>query len=154
MPEIFVELDVETQHNDDADLNPNNEPYRYQGSSSSWLNGVRAFTKDWSRGHATYRRCVEVSFEPIPGATVFIVIVKYTTGGTFEHGEDFKIVAAFDKADKAIELRELIETDYREYKEKYNHLEFDGVEYYTGTWKGYFEHLLDVRIETEWLRLS
>ncbi len=154
MPEIFVELDVETQHNDDAEPNPNNEPYMYQGSSNSWLNGTRAFTKDWSRGYATYRNRVEVDFEPIPGTTVFIVIVKYTTGGTFEHGEDFKVVAAFDEPDKAIGLQELIETDYNDHPREYGNIKFDGTEYYAGTWKGYFEHLIDVRIETELLRLS
>lgn len=152
MNEIYVELCVNVYHNDDAEDNPNNEPYTYQGSSSSSLESIRAFAGGYSKDSFSYSERVPVNFEPVPGHAVFIVTVPYSTGDTFQNSERIQAVAAFDDSNKAFDLLSLINKDNEENPRSFESISYDGLTIYLGDWKGYFEHLQNVDIQTVMLQ--
>lgn len=93
---------------------------------------------------------IEVDFKPEVGQVVFPVIVSHGTGDTFGHSSgNAKCVAVVDTPEKAHKIREAIEEDYRNNSGGYGHIDVDGLEIYTYDWKGYFECLEWVRVETE-----
>lgn len=142
---VFVDLSVNQQYNNDGDEGGGR--WSYQGSYSAWLESVTASVAR-KNGYFTYAETFEVPFQPIPGTAVFVVTAKYQTGGTFGHEERYIPVAVFNDPNKAFALSRLIESNNREFPNSYEQIEFEGYSIYSGTWKGYFEHLIDVDVHT------
>lgn len=94
-----------------------------------------------------------------PGDIVFMVWVQYSTGNSFgrSDGEYHEVVGWYQNAEDAYKCRDAIDGDARkpyEYGQDGNKVgvpTFDGKgtrPLYTGSWKGYFESLDHVSIET------
>lgn len=96
---------------------------------------------------------IDVDFDVSPGDVVFVVVVVYTTGGTFgQTSGNTQVVAVFNDADKAVRLEEVIREDNKKNRSSFKNIEFEGMSIYPGSWKGYFESLDDVKVETEVVR--
>lgn len=82
----------------------------------------------------------------------YAVIVRYSTGDTFGFEDGcFELVDVVHNFEQAQTLERAIlsndkDTDSKNWHEK-THFKVDDKEYYSGTWKGYFENLSDVMIE-------
>jgi hypothetical protein len=113
--------------------------------------GCKVYVADFSKDSASYRQSTEVDFEVSPGMIVFPVFVIYGTGDSFGHSSgNVQLVDVFDDAEKARGLKEAIrKATYENYKYSF---EYEGKEYYAGSWTGYFETLEDVVVETEVVR--
>lgn len=116
------------------------EEYSYEGMS--------VYASEQGGQLGVYTNSADVNFEPQVGQVVFPVIVQYGTGNTFGHSSgNIEVVAILDNAEKATELRDIIES------EKYtSSFEFEGQTIYTYNWTGYFESLERVFVETELVR--
>lgn len=147
---IYVELDVDYRDNDDAD--DGDGPYLYQGSSTSSLRSVRASLGDFSQQNATYRHATPHNFDAVAGQAVFVVTAHYDTGDTFQNSQEIHPLAVFNDPDKAVAFREFALEDNRLNPSKFGELEFEGVTFYPG-WKGDFEHLNSININTVMLGL-
>lgn len=94
-----------------------------------------------------------------PGDTVFVVVVVYSTGGTFGRDEGLaSVVNVYKDPAQAKKVAQAIESNSestpsnnysppREYT-----ISVDGEEIYCGSWVGYFESLERVVVETEVVR--
>lgn len=86
------------------------------------------------------------------GDIAFVVVALYSTGGTFGRTEgNPSVLAVFKTAEEAIALKEFVADDYEKYKNRQSPdwtLNFEGTEVYA-EWKGYFESLDAVYVETE-----
>lgn len=93
------------------------------------------------------------------GKTLELVYVLYSTGDSFHHEENrISLVGLYETYQDAKFVMDFIESDYREFmkKDNYDHkpsklvLPVSGKteDIYTGTWKGYFERLTEVNIES------
>lgn len=142
---IYVELDIDYYHNDDAEQGDG--PYLHQGSSTSSLRNVRASLGDFSQEAATYRHATPHNFDAVAGQAVFVVTVHYATGDTFQNSEEVHALAVFNDPDRARAFREFVLEDNRLNPSKFGALEFDGMTFYP-SWKGYFEHLNSINIDT------
>lgn len=79
------------------------------------------------------------------GDIAFVVVALYTTGGTFGRTEgNPSVLAVFKTADKAIALKDFVQND----KSPDWTINFEGIEI-SAEWKGYFESLDAVYVETE-----
>lgn len=80
-----------------------------------------------------YWNTVEVDFTPVPGMTVWAVVVRYSTGSTFGHETGKGTVPAIcDSEKKALAIQKMIEEN------KWNNY---------APWVGYFETLESVHVE-------
>lgn len=93
------------------------------------------------------------------GKTLYLVCAFYDTGDSFHREENkLDLVSLVDDYADASTILRYIETDYKLFQEsdKYDykpstvHLPHSkrNEEIYTSTWKGYFERLREVRVET------
>jgi hypothetical protein len=132
--------------------NPCRYDFREDIQWGSWeernsYEGCRVYTRGYSDDAANYRGNTEVDFEVKPGMVVYPVLVVYGTGDTFGNSSgNVVLVDVFDDAEKARGL----EIAIRE-SNAYTFI-YEGKEYYSGTWTGYFEHLEDIIVETEVVR--
>lgn len=145
MPKVFVKISSETvrDHHD-------GEQYGDWETIESYR-GCEVF--DHEHGEIGCRTVgVEIDFEPQIGQVVFPVIVAYGTGDTFGNSSgNSTVVAVVDTPDKAMEIKKAIEDDYKDRSGGYS-ISVGGKEIYTYNWKGYFESLEWVRVETELVR--
>lgn len=88
--------------------------------------------------------------EPKTGDVLLLVIVDYDSGDSFgrEYGRQM-VLWAFTDLERAGRLARLIESNS---KEKETTGKFDGVDIYTGDWKGYFERYNYCTIETVFIK--
>lgn len=88
--------------------------------------------------------------EPKKGDVLLLVIVDYDTGDSFgrESGRH-TVLWAFTDLARAGRLVHLIDSNSRDKKTR---VEFEGVEVYTGDWKGYFEYYNHCAIETVFIK--
>lgn len=95
---------------------------------------------------------VLVDFEPTVGSTVWSVVVRYQTGSTFGtiYGE-YSIIGIYDSAEKAEAVGKAIRADYKGRDSSYGTFKppYSSPNYGNGEcWKGYFERLEDVDVES------
>lgn len=101
---------------------------------------------------------IELDGEVEKGDWIYMVIVTYTSGGTFETTYGHKAFAAvFKDADTAFNMEKAIRdheqhinsSAYRSkpysFGDKY-YMTFNGQKYYVGTWTGYFESIEDTEV--------
>lgn len=93
------------------------------------------------------------------GKSMYLVCAFYDTGDSFSrHENKLCLVSLVEHAQDAQTILKACEADYKEYQESYRwevkplkvHLPVADrtEEVYTGTWKGYFERLKELRVET------
>ena len=94
-----------------------------------------------------------------PGDIVFVVVVVYSTGGTFGRDEGnsqavgvYKDPARAKKVAQAIENNSESNASNNYIPPKAYTIHVDGEEIYCGSWVGYFESLERVVVETEVVR--
>lgn len=100
----------------------------------------------------------DLPWEVKAGDTIFMVWLQYSTGNSFgrNDGEYHEVVGWYQNVDDAIKCQTAIENEDPNYRfeEGGNTIQvptFDGQatrKLYTGSWKGYFESLDDVQVET------
>lgn len=145
MPKIYIKTSIRTIEDywDGEQYGDWREEYSYEG--------LTVFQSSQAGELGVYTREIEVDFEPQIGQLVFPVIVSYGSGNTFGHSSgNIEIVGIYDTADRAQHVRNAIEEDYK--NSGGYELEVDGQKIYTYNWKGYFECLEWVRVETELVR--
>lgn len=94
-----------------------------------------------------------------PGDVVFVVVVVYSTGGTFGRDEgNTKVVGVYRNPKQAQKVADAIKknseaTPANNYNPPRNYtIVVDDEEIYCGSWVGYFESLDSVHVETEVVR--
>lgn len=114
----------------------------------SWSTTIRGF--DVGRNENDY----DFFVDPPIKSHYYLVYVTYSTGDSFHH-EEGKVcyVELVDTFEEAEAISDAIEKDYRNNKDGFGLLKVKlptgkKVEVYPGTWKGYFERLSSVDIET------
>lgn len=111
------------------------------------------------RSPRDYSDTDDLPWEVSPGDVVFMVWVQYSTGNSFGHddGAYSEVIGWYQNAEDAYKCRDIIDADSGtkyEYGMDGNKVEvpmFNGQgtrPVYTGSWKGYFESLDHVSIET------
>ena len=128
----------------------------------------------WSRSSTSQENYIEgiallqgrygdlyVPFKPVHDQDYYLVSVVYSTGDSFGTDDgQIEFVDLFQTLEKAEALVQLIEQDYKqnpnfehgkpyETKNRIAYKRDDDTEgfVHTSTWKGYFEHLTDVRVD-------
>lgn len=142
MNELFVEIDNPTidQQYSYEQYGPWSRTHNYRG--------CRVYAGDWSQGSTTYRKSLEVDFDVVPGTVVYPVLVEYRTGDSFGQSYgNIELVAIFN----SLELAEGLRSTILHYDYGYD-LEYEGETYYA-CWRGYFERLEQVHVETEVVRV-
>jgi hypothetical protein len=93
---------------------------------------------------------IETSFEAKVGQVVFAVIVVYSSGDSFGSSSgNTDVAGVYNTAETAYKVRSLIMYDNENNQRDFDYLKIEGEpDIYPGTWKGYFESLDSVRIET------
>lgn len=132
-------------YNNDGD--DSDEPYSYNGSYSAWLRDIKVgMQKYLTDRYLAYCASFDVEFSVNPGKAVFPVYAKYRTGGSFGHEELFTIVDVFENHEQAQHLIDAINNDYSINTRGFGMTLVPKLnkEYYFGTWKGYFESLIEV----------
>lgn len=126
-----------------------------RGDIQTEYNGLRVYLDRYPDEWAGY--CTQefyVNYSVTPGSAVFPVVVRYSTGDTFGRNDgNISVVGVYQNAVTASEIEHAIWDDYREHGGDFTTLKVAGEEIYTGTWKGYFEYLEDVFVETELVRV-
>jgi len=121
--------------------------YHYQGCNVYLAEEARGRIGVWTER-------VEVDFEPEVGQVVFPIVVQYGTGNSFGHSSgETTLVAVVDTLEKALAVRDAIYNDNEANRGGFGQIEVAGISFYNGTWKGYFENLESVHIETEMVRI-
>lgn len=123
-----VNLDVTMWSNDDGE--DSDEPYSYRGTTDGTVDRVYVSTRDYDYGYRGYETDLQPPF--------FVVYSEYYTGDTF--GSDFEaaICGVFKTEEEAREFEEEAR-DFKGFGSLSNG-------YYV-PWNGYFESLLDIKIE-------
>lgn len=151
MTKVYVGYESSTNYSDydssDSWDRPNTEQVVY-----GWFATVG---HDKDKGNPFSFHSGDFDIEGIePGNILHIVYVSYDTGDTFGHDSgQICILDAFTDFKKAERLAKAVSGDYKNepgfsFERKGNNLIVDGEEYYTGTWKGYFESMNYCSIET------
>lgn len=138
----------------------------YEGYSEEWNDYSGCTVRYLADGDGVhgdigwYSSRVDIDFDVSPGDVVFVVVAVYTTGGTFGQTRgNTEVVRVYNDGDKAFRLKTAIqENNSKIHQNKYSDdseywkFDFEGDEIYAGTWKGYFESLDGVHVETEVVR--
>jgi hypothetical protein len=107
---------------------------------------AREKTKTWNV------ECLECNEEVKPGDTLYLVIVRYSTGNTFTNiSGAWHIAEVLKDREKAYEIEKQIWQDYNLYKNhRYDHKKLKKESVYSGykPWSGYFEDLESVEVES------
>lgn len=130
----------EGQEDDDDDYPSLEDEYK-----DHEIHGVYSVDATNSRGWSRYNERCEVSFQPVRGAEVFLVIVTYSSGNTFGHSSgNVTVVGCYEEQAQADAIESDIWADDigadRDYK---RNLKRSEKERFTGykAWTGYFEGL-------------
>lgn len=114
---------------------------------------AREKTSDWRVESLSSKKPLDIGV----GDTVFIVVVRYQTGGTFGSSSgNWQIEGVFTSSEEAFKMKELIQEDNKAYIESRWHSRSDGKsvvpeEKYVSPngykcWQGYFEALENVEV--------
>jgi hypothetical protein len=143
---ISTEVQLVHEHWDGEQYGDWSEEHAFRGSKVSLEN------KGGQIGWVTDE--IDTSFDAKVGDWVYPVIVIYSTGNTFGRSDGNVVVAGiYNSPEKAQEVKQTILRDSTQNPHGFGYLEIPGEpQIYPGTWKGYFEHLEDVRIEMEVVR--
>lgn len=149
MNELFVALESLTTKDywDGEQYGDWETQYNYKGCNVYLAEEARGRIGVWTQR-------VEVDFEPHVGQVVFPIIVEYGSGNSFGHSSgNTTLVAVVDSTEKALAVRDAIYHDAEKNPSGFGQIEVEGVSFYNGAWKGYFENLESVHIETEMVRI-
>lgn len=133
----------EGQENDDW---PNHE-HEYKEHE---VHGVYSKDAKDGRGWSCYNESIDVEFEPVTGAEVFLVVVTYGSGSTFGSSSgNVCVVGCYDEEAHADSIATDIraddndtDRDYRRSGKKSRKERFTGYK----AWTGYFESLQGVEV--------
>lgn len=121
------------------------EPYSGREDEHTTVEGVTVIRDDKSYD--------KVSFEPVDGNIVYVVLVRYQSGDTFgtTYG-NYEVMNVFDNPLDAQELAEAVDrdadkTDIHDNIDRLFEFEHNGKTYYKA-WAGYFERYEGVEVHT------
>lgn len=149
MNKIYVALDSLTTRDywDGEQYGEWETQYQYNGCNVCLAEEARGRIGVWTQS-------VDVDFEPKVGQIVFPIIVQYGSGDSFGHSSgNTTIAAVVDTPEKAMAVRDAIYHDSEKNGSSFASIEVEGLSIYPGSWKGYFENLEAVIVETETVRI-
>ena len=100
------------------------------------------------RGWSRYNESIDVEFEPVSGATVWLVVVTHSSGDTFGSSRgNVCVVGCYDKEAHADSIASDIRAD-DDNCDRYGHTKKGTKELFTGykAWAGYFDNLEGVEV--------
>lgn len=114
------------------------------------IHGVYSDDAKDGRGQSRYNESIDVEFDPVAGAEVFLVVVTYSSGDTFGSSSgNVTVVGCYEEEAQADSIAHDIRADDMDADKAYRrNLKRSKKERFTGykAWTGYFEGLEGVEI--------
>jgi hypothetical protein len=122
-------------------------PSREPEEKDHEVHGVYSCDAKDGRGWSRYNESIDVGFEPVTGAEVFLVVVTYGTGDTFGHSSgNVSIVGCYEEEAHSDSIAADIRFD--DDNSRYGEMKKGRKERFSGykAWTGYFESLEGVEV--------
>ncbi len=146
-----VWVNWEYTHCSGGEIVEGQEDYDYPNTEDEYkdheVHGVYSTDAKDERGWSRYNESIDVEFEPVPGAEVFLVVVTYSSGSTFGNSYgNVTVVGCYEEEAQADSIASDIladDTDVDVDRAYRRSLKRSKKERFTGykAWTGYFEGL-------------
>lgn len=147
-----IELDIKYYPQNLGGHDPNDEWSRDSTDCDISFGGTFKLAKDTKWGGD-----LSIDFIPQRDKDYFLLYVKYSTGDSFGNdGGQLEIIDLYESEELALEQMRKIEEDYKIYQKNSMNSDYSINLLLNGSkpvrlscaWKGYFEHMEDVGVET------